>query len=174
MRTRSKSCILYSSTNRFFRLAGFFNWPDVRKAEFQNPWNSCLCSVKSSKCVLCKSKSLAWNPEYSSGNPESDYLINDWNPESTFHWQGIQNPDPGIRNPLRGVQNPRLSLYFLQWGNPVDLINYWFNCISFRVRSQNWPMWPVFNYKLLVIGQIIRAIKQPMIMKIERKNSSTQ
>ena len=28
-----------------------------------------------------------WNP------------TDDWNPESKFHWQGLQNPSPGIRNP---------------------------------------------------------------------------
>ena len=104
---------MYSSTYRLFRLAGFSDGPHVRKSVFQNPWNSCLCSVKSSKFVLRKLKSWAWNPEYSSRIPESHYLINDWNPESNFHWQRIQNPEPGIRNPLRGVQNPRLSWFSL-------------------------------------------------------------
>ena len=161
-------------TYRFFRLAGFFNWPDVRESEFQNPWNSCLCSVKSSKFVLRKSKSWSWNPEYSSGNPESDYRINDWNPESKFLWQRIQNPEPGIRNPLRGVQNPRLSWIPLYGAiqSTSSITGLIVSHLGFR--SQKWPMWPVFNYKLLVIGQIIRAIEQPMIMKIERKNSSTQ
>ena len=33
----------------------------------------------------------------------------DWNPQSTFHWQGIQNLVPGVHNPQHGIQNPRLS-----------------------------------------------------------------
>ena len=34
---------------------------------------------------------------------------NDWNLESKFPYQRIQNPVPGIQNPRRGIQNPRLS-----------------------------------------------------------------
>ena len=34
---------------------------------------------------------------------------NNWNPESKFHWQGIQNPVVGIWNPWCGIQNSRLS-----------------------------------------------------------------
>ena len=124
-------------TYRFFRLAGFFNWPDVRESEFQNPLNSCLCSVKSSKFVLRKSKSWSWNPEYSSGNPESDYRINDWNPESKFLWQRIKNPESRTWNPESTAWSPesKAVLDSLIWRNPVDLINYWFNCISFRVSQ---------------------------------------
>ena len=157
-----------------FRLAGFFNWPNVRKSGFRNPWNSCLCNVKSGKFVLWKSKSWAWNPEYSSGNPESHYPIKDWNPESKFHWQRIQNPEPGIRNPRRGVQNPRLTWIPLHGAIQSTSLITGLIVSHLGFRSQNWPMWPVFNYKLLVIGPIIRAIEQPMIMKIERKNSPTQ
>ena len=138
-----------------FRLAGFFNWPHVRKSGFRNPWNSCLCNVKSGKFVLWKSKSWAWNPEYSSGNSESHYPINDWNPESKFHWQRL------TWIPLHGaIQSTSLIT-----GLIVSHLGF---------LSQNWPMWPVFNYKLLVIGPIIRAIERPMIIKIERKNSPTQ
>ena len=31
--------------------------------------------------------------------------INDWNPESKFHWQRIRKPVPGIWNPRSGVQS---------------------------------------------------------------------
>ena len=35
--------------------------------------------------------------------------FNDWNLESKFHWQRIQNPVTRTRNSRRGIQNPRLS-----------------------------------------------------------------
>ena len=34
---------------------------------------------------------------------------NEWNPESTFHWQRVLNQMPRIRNPWREIQNPRMS-----------------------------------------------------------------
>ena len=79
-------------------------------------WASCkeIRIPKSVKFALvqCKMQQICtWNPEYGSRNPESDYLINDWDPESKVHWQRIQNPVPGIRNPRRGNQNPRLSWF---------------------------------------------------------------
>ena len=54
-----------------------------------------------------------WNPEcwaLESSIQLKEFLlaIGIQNPESTFHWQGIQNPVPGVRNPQHGIQNPIL------------------------------------------------------------------
>ena len=56
---------------------------------------------------------LLWNPE--SWALESQIQVkqsgipfSNWNLESKFHWQRIQNQVPGIQNPRGGIKKPRM------------------------------------------------------------------
>ena len=64
------------------------------------------------------------------------------NPQSTFHWQGIQNLVPGVHNPQHGIQNPRLSWITLHgamvplpsWGGGGFVLPYIQGLYSFLNR----------------------------------------
>lgn len=58
-------------------------------------------------------KFLLWNPEYWALESwtqvkESRIPFKNWNLESKFHWEGIQNRVPGIWNPRGGIKNTRM------------------------------------------------------------------
>ena len=61
----------------FFYSFLFLFSPHVRESGFWNPGNFCF-GIRNPGLSI---------PEYSSKNP-----TNNWNPESTFHWQRIPNP----------------------------------------------------------------------------------
>ena len=71
--------------------------------------------LASRKLFACK----LWNPEcwaLESSIQLEEFLlaIGIQNAESTFHWQGIQNPVSRVQNPQHGIHNPRLSWITLQ------------------------------------------------------------
>ena len=61
---------------------------------------------------------------------------NDWNPESTFQWQRIRNPEAGIRNLKRKIQNPRLSWISLDGACKKIIASLWRENSSRDLRTE--------------------------------------
>ena len=81
--------------------------PYVRESRFRNPGN-----------FFPESRILGFGIRKTAHGFRNQ--INDWNPESWFHWQTLEFITV-IRNPRRGIQNPAMIVNSITWDVPLDI-----------------------------------------------------
>ena len=143
---------LHSHQNRTalpkaFSLAWF-----SRQIRYRNPWNFCLWNLEAQKILLLECGILGFgirNTAQRIRNPS-----NDWNPESNFYWQRLE--DTGIWNHLKvSIQNPNdLNLQVQTWNqlnnachNIQNIDNNYVNKLIKRVlnfKNLSTQMTPIF------------------------------
>ena len=120
---------------------------------------------------------LLWNPESWALESriqvkESGIPFSNWNLESKFHWQRIQNRVPGIQNPRGGIKKPRMigGLDLDQCLGPTPSAvprNFFFYGVPLLTQGiQREPhLYPHFSVWLFILPWLKRALAGEMEIK---------